>query len=124
MPTLQMFTTTMTQPDPALFMRQFLSRRSRHQGEQIAGPQHYRWQNPEYDKLFHDAEIELDPVKRAALFIAMNDLVIKNVVVIPVVYRTEVGAVSNKLHAAGERLGQQRLGLAGLVSRCLTSDAR
>ena len=30
---------------------------------------------------------ELDPVKRAAMFIAMNDLVIKNVVVIPVVTR-------------------------------------
>ena len=33
---------------------------------------------------------ELDPVKRAALFIAMNDLVIKNVVVIPVVTRPSV----------------------------------
>jgi ABC-type transport system substrate-binding protein len=29
-----------------------------------------RWQSPEYDKLFHDAESELDPARRAALFIA------------------------------------------------------
>jgi peptide/nickel transport system substrate-binding protein len=39
----------------------------------------------------------LDPVKRAALFIKMNDLVIQNVVVIPVVLRRQVAAVSLKL---------------------------
>ncbi len=38
-------------------------------------------------------------MKRAALFIAMNDLVIKNVVVIPVVARPGVAAVANNLHA-------------------------
>ena len=38
-------------------------------------------------------------MKRAALFIAMNDLVIKNVVVIPVVTRPGVAAVANNLHA-------------------------
>ena len=38
-------------------------------------------------------------MKRAALFIAMNDLVIRNVVVIPVVARPSVSAVGNGLHA-------------------------
>ena len=38
---LQMYTTTMTQPDPGVFMRQFLSERGREQGEQVAGPQHH-----------------------------------------------------------------------------------
>jgi peptide/nickel transport system substrate-binding protein len=38
-------------------------------------------------------------VKRAALFIAMNDMVIKNVVVIPVVTRPTVSAVALRLHA-------------------------
>ena len=48
----------------------------------------------------HDqSDNELDPVKRAAMFIAMNDLVIKDVVVIPVVTRPSVSAVSSKLHA-------------------------
>ncbi len=37
-----------------------------------------RWQNAEYDELFHASESELDPVKRAALFIAMNDMVIND----------------------------------------------
>ena len=33
----------------------------------------------------------MDPVKRAALFIRMNDMVIQNVVVIPVLWRNGVG---------------------------------
>jgi peptide/nickel transport system substrate-binding protein len=96
---LQMFTTTMTQPDPGTFMRQFLSSEAAAKTNKWQGRNITRWQSPEYDKLFHDAENELDPVRRAALFIAMNDLVIKNVVVIPVVTRPTVSAVSNKLHA-------------------------
>ena len=36
-------------------------------------------------------------MKRAALIIRMNELVIENRVVIPVVNRPEVGAASNKL---------------------------
>jgi peptide/nickel transport system substrate-binding protein len=39
----------------------------------------------------------MDPVKRAALFIKMNDLVIQHVVVIPVVYRPRVAGISNRL---------------------------
>ncbi len=35
-----------------------------------------RWRNEEYDKAFRAAESELDPVKRAAQFIRMNDLVV------------------------------------------------
>jgi peptide/nickel transport system substrate-binding protein len=95
---LQMFTTTMSAPDPEGFMRQFLSweiasKENKWQGRNIT-----RWRNDEYDAAFRAAEGELDPVKRAALFIAMNDLVIKDVAVIPVVYRPGVAAVSNTLH--------------------------
>ena len=38
---IQMYTTTMTQPDPETFMNQFTSVGGRHQGEQVAGPQHH-----------------------------------------------------------------------------------
>ena len=43
---------------------------------------------------------ELDPVKRAALIIRMNDLVVGDGVVIPVVNRRWVAVMSNKLHAS------------------------
>ncbi len=95
---LQMFTTTMTQPDPSSFMRQFLSSEVASKANKWQGRNITRWQNADYDALYHAAEHETDPVKRAALFIKMNDLVIKNVVVIPVVYRPSVAAVATRLH--------------------------
>ncbi len=94
---IQMYTTTMTQPDPELFMRQFLSEEVASKDNKWQGRNITRWRNEEYDKLYKSAEAELDPVKRAALFIKMNELVIQNVVVIPVVFRPRVAAVSNTL---------------------------
>ena len=35
------------------------------------------WQNKEYDDTFKPATVELDPVKRAALLIKCNDLVVR-----------------------------------------------
>jgi len=94
---IQMYTTTMTMPDPELFMNQFTSweiasKENKWQGRNIT-----RWRSEEYDKTYRAAEAEMDPVKRAALFIKMNDLVIQNVVVIPVVQRPRVAAVSSRL---------------------------
>jgi peptide/nickel transport system substrate-binding protein len=96
---LQMYTTTMSQPDPGVFMRQFMSSEVASKANKYQGRNITRWQNADYDKLHDASDNELDPVKRAAMFIAMNDLVIKNVVVIPVVTRPSVSAVSGKLHA-------------------------
>ena len=96
---LQMYTTTMSQPDPGVFMRQFQSSEVASKANKYQGRNITRWQNADYDKLHDQSDSELDPVKRAAMFIAMNDLVIKDVVVIPVVTRPSVSAVSGKLHA-------------------------
>jgi peptide/nickel transport system substrate-binding protein len=80
-------------------MRQFLSGEVSSKANKFQGRNTVRWQNAEYDKLFEQADKELDPVKRAALFIAMNDLVIQNVVVIPVVTRPSVTGAAKGLHA-------------------------
>jgi peptide/nickel transport system substrate-binding protein len=56
-----------------------------------------RWRNDDYDRAWKAAESEMDPVKRAVHFIRMNDLTIQNVVVIPVLWRMVVTAVSNRL---------------------------
>ena len=95
---VQMYTTTMTQPDPELFMNQFTSWEVASKDNKWQGRNITRWRNEEYDKLYKAAEAELDPVKRAALFIKMNEMVIQNVVVVPVVFRPRVAAVSNRLH--------------------------
>src|SRR5436309_2003017 len=94
---LQMFTTTMTQPDPQRFMDQFVSWEVASKDNKWAGRNPTRWRNEEYDRAWKAAETEMDLVKRAALFVKMNDLVIQNVVVIPVVFRPRVGAISNRM---------------------------
>ena len=96
---LQMYTTTMTQPDPELFMNQFCSWEAATKANKWQGRNITRWQSKEYDDNYKAGQNELDPVKRAAIFIKANDLVIDNQVVIPVVARPGVAAVSSKLKA-------------------------
>ncbi len=96
---LQMYTTTMTEPDPTRFMRQFLSSEIASKANKWQGRNITRWRNAEYDAAYQAAEGELDPVKRAALFIRMNDLVVGDHAVIPDVYRPRVSGISHQLRA-------------------------
>jgi peptide/nickel transport system substrate-binding protein len=92
---LQMYTTTMTAPDPQPFMRQFCSWEAAQKANKWQGRNITRFRNDEYDRAYKAAESEVDPVKRAALFIKMNDIVIQSVAVIPVLWRNGVsGAVT------------------------------
>ena len=47
--------------------------------------------------LYRAAETEIDPVKRAALFIKMNDLVVQSGMVIPIALTAKASAMSNRL---------------------------
>ena len=97
---IQMLTTGVgAPPDPEGLMRQFLSSEIAAKENKWQRSNATRWRNEAYDNLFHAAEGELDPVKRAALFIAMNDMVVEDGVVIPVVSRPQVSAISKKLRA-------------------------
>jgi peptide/nickel transport system substrate-binding protein len=86
-------------PDPALFMQQFLSWEIASKANKWQGRNPMRWRSDAYDEAYRKAERELDPVKRAALFISMNDMVVNDGVVIPVVNRRWVAAMSHKLRA-------------------------
>jgi peptide/nickel transport system substrate-binding protein len=96
---VQMYTTTMTQPDAELFMNQFVSWEAAGRDNKWQGRNITRWRSEEYDRTYRAAEGELDPVKRAALYIRMNDLVIEGRYIIPVVYRPRVSAVASRLRA-------------------------
>jgi peptide/nickel transport system substrate-binding protein len=96
---IQMYNTNMGAPDPELFMRRFVSWEVAAKDNKWQGRNVTRWRNAEYDDTFKAAEGELDPVKRAALFIKLNDMVVADPAVIPVVYRPTVGAISHKLKA-------------------------
>jgi peptide/nickel transport system substrate-binding protein len=94
---LQMFTTSPGSPDPQAHMTQFVSWEVARKANNWAGQNVVRWVNAEYDRLWNQAAMELEPVKRAMLFIGMNDLLVEDVVVIPLVWRNEVVAVSHAL---------------------------
>ena len=97
---IQMYTVgTPSVPDPERFMQQFVSWEIASKDNKWQGNNPTRWRNEEYDKAFRAAQGELDPVKRAALFIKMNDMVVEDVAVIPVVNRRWVAAISTKLRA-------------------------
>ena len=80
-------------------MNQFVSWEAAGRDNKWQGRNISRWRSEEYDKTYRAAESELDPVKRAALYIRLNDLVIAGRHIIPVVYRPRVSAVAAKLHA-------------------------
>jgi peptide/nickel transport system substrate-binding protein len=94
---LQMYNVTMNAPDPQVFMAQFVSWEIASRENKWAGRNITRFRNEEYDRLWRAAETEMDPAKRAALFIRMNDLVIANVAIIPVLWRNGVGAAATRL---------------------------
>jgi peptide/nickel transport system substrate-binding protein len=94
---LQMYTTTGQSPDPQVFMNQFVSWEIASKANKWAGRNITRFRNDEYDRRWRAAESEMDPVKRAAHFIRMNDIVIQNGIVVPVLWRNRVQAVSNRL---------------------------
>jgi peptide/nickel transport system substrate-binding protein len=94
---LQMYAILMGSPDPQRFMEQFTSWRIASRDNKWSGSNNTRWRSDDYDRLWHAAETEMDPVKRTALFVRMNDLVVQQGVVVPLVLRNEVSAVARTL---------------------------
>ncbi len=95
----EMFTTTMLQPDPQIFMNQYLTAEVATKANKWQGRNISRWTSKEYDELYRQAERELDAVKRAAMYIKLNDMVVGDNYIQPVVYRPRVTALNGKLTA-------------------------
>ncbi|MCE2658442.1 MAG: peptide ABC transporter substrate-binding protein [Rubrivivax sp.] len=95
---VQMYTTTMTQPDPQYFMEQWTTTEMAQKANKWASRNLVRWSNKDYDDAFRQSQVELDPVKRAALFIRMNDLVVGDLHVIPLFARPRPFGIVNKLN--------------------------
>ena len=94
---MQMYTTTMPQADPERFMNQYVSWEASSKANNWQGRNILRFRSEEYDRIFRESQGELDPVKRAALFIRMNDIVVSSNHVIPLVKRPLVSARLNNL---------------------------
>ena len=94
---MQMYTTTMTAPDAERFMDQYLTAEVSQKANKWQGRNICRWMNADYDKMAAAASSELDPVKRAGIYIRMNDMVVNDNFVIPLISRPRVRGASLKL---------------------------
>ena len=88
-------------PDPEWLLGRFTSWEIPQKHNKWQGQNAPRWRNDEYDRLFRAAQSELDPAKRAALFIRLNDQLVQGGAVIPYARFADVAAIANSLHGVG-----------------------
>ncbi len=96
---IEEFQIPMTQPDPALHMKRYISSQVASKDNKWQGQNFPRWVNKDYDAAIEAAETEVDPVKRAALYIKCNDMLWQDTVFIPVMHRLTVDASANTLRS-------------------------
>jgi peptide/nickel transport system substrate-binding protein len=94
---IQMYTHGPGAPDPQAYMERYISGQIAQKANNWSGRNTTRWSHPEYDALWKQAATELDEVKRAALYIKMNDMLIEHNVVVPVVWRNGQSVATNNL---------------------------
>ncbi len=76
-------------PDPTAYMAGWLCDKAAQKENDWSLPNWSRYCNPEFDALFNEAAEELDPDRRTELFVKMNELLIQDVAVIPLVSTTQ-----------------------------------
>ena len=98
---ISMFTNGPTSPFPLDYMSAFKSNEPAtdlaQKSNNWSGNNYNRWVNEDFNKLYAEAATELDSDKQAKLFIAMNDLVINEVVRIGLVHRAGLSGFSNRI---------------------------
>ena len=96
---IEEYLNTRSGTDPDRFMQQWVSWEICQKSNNWQWQNKCRWSSPEYDKLFRATEQELDPVKRAALFIQMNDMATSAGHVVPIAVRAQVTALAKSISA-------------------------
>ncbi|TPQ34093.1 peptide ABC transporter substrate-binding protein [Bradyrhizobium guangdongense] len=94
---MEMYNTTQPQPDPERFLNQCVSWEIATKDNKWLGRNISRWSDPEADMAYKAAQSELDPVKRAALLIKVNEIFCEANVFVPLLSRNIVGAGINNL---------------------------
>ncbi len=94
---LQLFTFDSETPEPDSYMELYACDQISQRENQWSKENSSRYCNPEYDALLDQLAGEVDPQKRVDLFVAMNDLLIEDVALIPLVQRSEGYAIASSL---------------------------
>ncbi|QEL23558.1 peptide ABC transporter substrate-binding protein [Bosea sp. F3-2] len=94
---MEMYTTTQPQPDPERFLNQFTSWEVANKENKWLGRNVSRYTDPAADEAYKAAQKELDPAKRAALLIKVNEVFCEANVILPILSRKKVVASANNL---------------------------
>lgn len=94
---LEMFTTGNGNPDPSTYMKTYMCDTIPQKSNNWSGDNYSRYCNPEYDRLWQQATQELDTKKRKEIFIKMNDILVNDFVVIPLIHRADVVGISDNI---------------------------
>lgn len=93
----QMFTTGNNNPDPTPYFKVYTCDNIPQKSNNWSGDNYSRYCNPEYDQLLQTVMTELDAQKRALIFKQLNDLLISQITVIPIIHRADVVGIANNL---------------------------
>lgn len=94
---LQLFSTGNTNPDPTAYLKTYTCAQIPQKSNNWTGDNYSRYCNPEYDGLWKQATTEINPEKQKQIWIKMNDMLVNNYIVIPLIHRAEVQGVNQKL---------------------------
>ena len=94
---VEMFTNN-SDPDPTSYLNGWTTKQIAQKSNNWQTGNYNRYTNPAFDKIIDDLRKETDAAKRATLIKQANDILILDVVIIPIVTRTQVtSGVSNTL---------------------------
>jgi peptide/nickel transport system substrate-binding protein len=94
---LQMFTSSAAGTDVEAYANRWTCAEISGRDNQWLGSNQHRWCNPEYDALSAELAQTVDIDRRAELIKAMNDMLVDDVAVMTLVYRSDVSARANSL---------------------------
>ncbi|CAA9590792.1 MAG: Oligopeptide ABC transporter, periplasmic oligopeptide-binding protein OppA [uncultured Thermomicrobiales bacterium] len=94
---IEMYTNGNSSPDPFSYMEGLTTAQIAQKSNSWSGNNYTRWSNKEYDAVIEQLKTELDPAKRAELFIKANDIEINDFAEIPLVARKNVSGISKTL---------------------------
>lgn len=94
---LQLFSTGNTNPDPTAYLKTYTCDQIPQKANNWTGDNYSRYCNPEYDGLWKQATTEINPEKQKQIWIKMNDMLVNNYIVIPLIHRAEVQGINKNL---------------------------
>ncbi len=93
---VEMYTNGPEQPDVTNYLSGWLSTKIAQKSNEWRQPNYHRWANSDYDQIVNQLRTETDPAKRKEIAVKANDLLVSQVVVIPLIARASPISGKNK----------------------------